>query len=73
MQRIHKGSPPPKKPERGIPSAKLMATMFWDIQGILMIEYMKKGSTGEAYKETIRNLKTALCQKSSTTVIKRLC
>jgi hypothetical protein len=34
-------------------SGKLMVTMFWDMQGILLIEYMKKGSTitGEVYKD----------------------
>jgi hypothetical protein len=35
------------------------------MEGILLIEYMKKGSTitGEVYKETIRMLKTAIQQK----------
>jgi hypothetical protein len=50
-----------------------MATMFWDTQGILLIEYMQKGSTGAVTMETIRKLKTAIWQKGPTTVIKRLC
>jgi hypothetical protein len=68
MQRISTA----KKARTRNSSPKLMATMFWDIQGILMIEYMNKGSTGEAYKEAIRKLKTAIRQKSPTTVNKRL-
>jgi hypothetical protein len=42
-------------------SGKLMATMFWDMQEILL---MKKGSTiREVYRETIKTLKTDRRQK----------
>jgi histone-lysine N-methyltransferase SETMAR len=43
-----------------------MVTVFRDLEGILLIEYMKRGSTitGEVYKETIRKLKAAIQQKS---------
>jgi hypothetical protein len=43
-----------------------MATVFRDMEGILLIEYMKKRSaiTGEVYKETIRKLKTVIQQKN---------
>jgi hypothetical protein len=37
-----------------------MATVFLDMEGILLTEYMKKCFTKEVYKETIRKLKTAI-------------
>jgi hypothetical protein len=45
-----------------------MATVFWDMQEILPIEYLKKGFTiaEGVYKETIRKLKTAKQQKGLT-------
>jgi hypothetical protein len=38
----------------------------WDMEGILLIEYMKKGSKimGEVYKKTMRKLKTAIAKKA---------
>jgi hypothetical protein len=58
MKWVHKRSPPPKRARMQNLSGKMM-------EGILLIEYMKKGSTitGEVYKETIRMLKTAIQQK----------
>jgi hypothetical protein len=46
-------------------SGKPMVTVFRDLEGILLIEYLKRGSTitGEVYKETIRKLKAAIQQK----------
>ena len=65
MQWVHKGSPPPKKAKTQFSGKKLMATVFWDAKGVLLIEYMPRGSTinGEAYGNTIKNLKTALEEK----------
>jgi hypothetical protein len=37
-----------------------MVTVFRDLEGILLIEYMQRG---EVYKETIRKLKAAIQQK----------
>jgi hypothetical protein len=39
---------------------------IWDMEGILLIEYMKKGSKimGEVYKKTMRKLKTAIAKKA---------
>jgi histone-lysine N-methyltransferase SETMAR len=45
MQWVHKGSPSPKKARMQNSSGKLMATVFWDMEGNLLIEYMKKGFT----------------------------
>ena len=41
----HPGSPPPKK-AKAVPSAgKVMASVFWDADGILMVDYLQKGQT----------------------------
>jgi hypothetical protein len=39
---------------------------IWDMEGILLIEYMKKGSKimGKVYKKTMRKLKTAIAKKA---------
>jgi hypothetical protein len=36
---------------------KLMATVFWDRKGELMVELMQQGTTitSEAYRETLKN------------------
>jgi hypothetical protein len=60
MQRVHKGSPSSKKAKTQNSRGKLMATVFLDMEGILLTEYMKKCFTKEVYKETIRKLKTAI-------------
>jgi hypothetical protein len=41
MQWVHKGSPPPKKTRRQNSSGihQLMATVFWNMEGILLIEH----------------------------------
>lgn len=62
MQWIEKGAQPPKK-FKVIPSAgKIMATVFWDSKGILLIEYTKKGEsiTAASYATTLRNLREAI-------------
>lgn len=65
MQWVHKGSPPPKKARTQPSAGKLMATIFWDIRGILLIEYMPKGSTinADRYGNTLKNLRKAIDQK----------
>jgi histone-lysine N-methyltransferase SETMAR len=42
-----------------------MATIFWDVRGILFIEYMPKGTTINAnvYANTLKELREAIDQK----------
>jgi hypothetical protein len=42
--------PPSKNARTQNSSGKLMAAVFWDMEGILLIEYMKKGSTITVHK-----------------------
>lgn len=61
----HRGSPPPIK-FRVQPSAgKIMATIFWDAQGILMIDYLphKQHITGSYYADLMTKLREAVKEK----------
>lgn len=60
-----RGEPTPKK-AKTVPSAgKVMATVFWDSKGILLIDYLQKGKTitGEYYANLLDKLKTAVVEK----------
>jgi hypothetical protein len=61
MEWKHPGSPRTKKFEM----VKLMATVFWDHKGVLLVEFMKKGTTINAalYCATLERLKTAIKRK----------
>ena len=41
-----------------------MATVFWDAQGLILVDFMPKGETinSEAYIETLQKLKTGICR-----------
>ena len=55
----HPGSPPPKK-AKTVPSAgKVMASLFWDADGILLIDYLQKGQTinGTCYASLLMQLR----------------
>ena len=71
----HPGSPPPKK-AKTVPSAgKVMALFFWDADGILMVDYLKKGQTikGIYYASLLRqlreNIKVKRCGKLNKGVL----
>ncbi len=65
MQWCAPGEPPPKKAKVQASVGKVMATVFWDAKGILLIEYMPKGKTinAEAYQKTLINLRKAIWNK----------
>ena len=65
MQWKHVDSPPPRK-FRSQPSAgKIMATIFWDSSGVLLIDYMahKTTITGQYYAGLINQLREAIKEK----------
>ena len=39
----HPGSPPPTKFMRVHSAGKIMASIFWDSQGVIMIDYLEQG------------------------------
>jgi histone-lysine N-methyltransferase SETMAR len=65
MQWKHPGSSPPKKFKR-VPSAgKMMASIFCDSQGIIMIDYLEQGRTinGTLYADELRRLCQEIASK----------
>ena len=65
MQWCKKGAPPPKKFKVSQSAGKIMATLFWDTEGILLIDYKDKGVTitGEYYAGLLQRLKEAVKEK----------
>ena len=65
MQWKHKDSPPPKKFRTQPSAGKVMATVFWDSEGILMIDYMphKTTITGQYYAQLMPKLREAIKNK----------
>lgn len=65
MQWIKKGERPPKKFKVEKSASKLMATIFWDSEGILLIDYLPKGTTmnGQYYANLLSQAREAVVQK----------
>jgi histone-lysine N-methyltransferase SETMAR len=65
MQWHKKGTPPPKKFKVSLSAGKIMATVFWDTEGILLTDYKDKGVTitGEYYARLLEQLKEAVKEK----------
>ena len=65
MQWKHPGSPPPKKFRTHPSAGKVMATVFWDSKGIILIDYKPAGTsvTGEYYANVNKQLRVAIKEK----------
>ena len=65
MQWKHPGSPPPKKFCIQPSASKVMATVFWDYIGIILIDYKPAGTSvkGEYYDSVIKQLRFASKEK----------
>lgn len=57
--------PRPKKAKVANSAGKIMATVFWDSQGVLLTRYMPKGTTinSVTYCEVLKDLRAALYRK----------
>lgn len=55
----------PKKAKTVLSSGKIMTTVFWDSQGISLVDYLEKGATiaGAYYSSLLDCLKTELLKK----------
>jgi histone-lysine N-methyltransferase SETMAR len=65
MEWRHHGSPAPRK-FKVVPSAgKVMASVFWDASGILLVDYLPKGQTitGLYYSNLLKKLREAIVSK----------
>ena len=65
MQWKRPSSPPPKKFRTQPSASKVMATVFWDSKGIILIDYKPAGTsiTGEYYANVIKQLRVAIKEK----------
>lgn len=65
MQWKHANSPPPRKFHTQPSAGKVMATIFWDCKGVLLVDYLphKTTMTGSYYGELLRNLRQAVKEK----------
>jgi hypothetical protein len=45
MEWTHRGSPRPKKFRAQKSARKVLASVFWDFRGVIMIDYQEKGQT----------------------------
>ncbi|UYV82266.1 hypothetical protein LAZ67_21001503 [Cordylochernes scorpioides] len=62
MQWRNSGSPPPKK-AKAVPSAgKVMVSVFWDSEGVLLLDFLNKGQTitGHYYATLVKRLREAI-------------
>ncbi|UYV79713.1 hypothetical protein LAZ67_18000385 [Cordylochernes scorpioides] len=65
MQWRHSGSPPPKK-AKTVPSVgKIMVSVFWDSEGVLLLDFLNKGQTitGDYYANLVKQLREAIKEK----------
>ncbi|GBP91872.1 Protein bric-a-brac 1 [Eumeta japonica] len=65
MQWTKKGERPPKKFKVLKSASKLMATIFWDSEGVLLIDYLPKETTmnGQYYANLLAQARKAVVQK----------
>ena len=61
----HPGLPTPKKFNRVHSAGKVMASIFWDSQGVFMIDCPEQGSTinGAYYAGELRRLRQEIARK----------
>ena len=59
------GSPATCKFRQHLSAGKIMASVFWDAEGILMIDYLQHGETitSDYYANLIRNVREAIKEK----------
>ena len=65
MQWKHTDSPPPKKAKVTPSAGKVMATVFWDSEGIILMDFLEKGRTvtGQYYSSLLMKLRDAIQTK----------
>ena len=64
-QWVGPGSPSPKKFKTQPSACKVMATVFWDTKGVIMLDFLPKRSTitGVYYANLLDQLRTAISEK----------
>ena len=64
-QWVGSGFPRPKKFKTQPPAGKVMATVFWDAKGVIMLDFLPKRSTitGVFYANLLDQLRAAIRKK----------
>ena len=64
-QRVGPGSPRPKRFKTQPSAGKVVAAVFWDAQGVIMLDFLAKKSTitGAYYANLLNQLRTAIREK----------
>jgi len=62
----HTGSPKRKKFKQTFSTRKIMCTVFWDRQGVLLVKFLPQGTkiNSAVYCETLKKLRRAIQNKS---------
>lgn len=65
MQWLHIGSPRPKKFKSQRSTQKVLVTVFWDKEGVILVDFLERGLTvnSERYIETLKKLREAIRRK----------
>ena len=73
-QWVGPGSPRPKKFKMQPSAVKVMATVFWDAKGVIMLDFLPKRSTmtGVYYANLLDQLRTAIREKHWGILSKRV-
>ena len=74
MEWRHNGSPRPKKFRVQKSAGKVLASIFWDLDGILLIDYLPKGQTmnAEYYSSLLVQMKDVLKEKRRGKIAKEV-
>ena len=66
------GSPRPKKFKTQSSAGKVMATVFWDAKGVIMLDFSPKRSTiiGEYYANLLDQRRTVIREKAEVNSLK---
>lgn len=61
----HRGSPTPKRPKAEKSAGKVMMSVFWDKDGVLLLDFLPRGHTltGEYYANLMQRLREAIKSK----------
>ena len=64
-QWIFRGETPPKKARMSKSAGKVMLSVFWDIKGVIMTDFLEKGCTinGQYYSRLLRKLRVEIKKK----------
>ena len=70
-----KGAPGPVKFKAERSVKKVMATIFWDCEGFVLIDFLegKKTVTSSYYKDVLKKLKTSLAKNAEKNCTVRFC